>query len=719
MKRAAKRALESDTLQKALEKASSQHFSKYARTREEIPWDKVKEKAQAIREKNVFRLPELIQKFKEEAEKSGAFVHLASDIPEALSAIQRTIKDHQAQKIVKSKSMVSEEMDLNSFLESLGCEVIETDLGEWIIQLAKDKPSHITAPALHKTKEEIAHLLSQKLEKEVPPDAAQIVKLAREELRKSFIEADIGISGANFAVAETGTLVLVTNEGNARLVTSLPPVHIAIVTTEKFVETLEEATALTKALISASSGMKLTTYISYITGPSRTTDIEKELVLGVHGPQEVHIIILDNGRLKAVKDENLKQTLYCLKCGGCMLVCPVFQSLGGHVYGGPVYPGGVGLLLTEILDSFDLPKSLLDFCADCKKCESFCPVGIQTGELLCFLKEKKGPYFWEKSLSKIFGQRVLMDWGTKFLSLAQKIWMKDGHLKKLPFLWTKDKLLPPFKKTQKVKFESELPGEKIYFFQGCLSKMFFPELREAVFSSLSHFGYRVICPEDQVCCGAPSLHLGQSKDVRQLLKKNRRIIERENPDYILTICPTGNAMLKKTYPELEPLFSDWPEKTYDYSEFLVERGHYPQVSKKGKKKDIYYHYPCHYLNDLELKEEPKRILEAAGFNPIAEEEPYTCCGFCGVFSAKNPEISQRLWQKKMKSLNRMGAKTIATDCPGCVFQFRACLTDRVTPYTVKHTAELLADVIQKEAKKGLSDKDSSEYKGSGIQTGIR
>ena len=158
-------------------------------------------------------------------------------------------------------------------------------------------------------------------------------------MRKYFAEADIGISGANFAVAESGTLVIISNEGNARLVTSLPPIHIAIVTTEKFVETLEEATALVKALIAASSGMKMTAYVSFITGPSRTTDIEKELIIGAHGPQEVHIIILDNGRLNVRKDKDLDQTLYCLKCGGCMLVCPVFLSLGGHVYGGPVYPG--------------------------------------------------------------------------------------------------------------------------------------------------------------------------------------------------------------------------------------------------------------------------------------------------------------------------------------------------------------------------------------------
>ena len=385
----AKRALKSETLQEALEKASAQHFSKYAQTRHDIPWEKHKDNARKIREKNLQRLPELIQKFKEEAEKSGSVVHLASDVQEALTAIKNIITPNN-QLIVKSKSMVSEEIELNRHLEEWGHTVIETDLGEWIVQLAGEKPSHITAPALHKTKNEIAKLLSQELGRNVSPDAQDIVKLARNEMRKYFIKADIGISGANFAVAESGTLVLVSNEGNARLVTSLPPVHIAIVTTEKFVETLEEATALVKTLITASSGMKMTSYISFITGPSRTTDIEKELIMGVHGPQEVHIIILDNGRLKIRKDKDMNQTLFCLKCGGCMLVCPVFLSLGGHVYGGPVYPGGIGLLLTEVLDSFDLSKPAKDVKNSARSVS-------MRANCCAILKKKKEPIFGKKT----------------------------------------------------------------------------------------------------------------------------------------------------------------------------------------------------------------------------------------------------------------------------------------------------------------------------------
>ncbi|NTV81932.1 MAG: lactate utilization protein, partial [Candidatus Aminicenantes bacterium] len=312
-----RRALKDVHLQTALDRASTLHNRKYLETAAEVPWEEYKKKARAIREKNIGRLPELIGRFSREAERAGAVVHRAANAGEAREAVLRIAREKSARLIVKSKSMVTEEIALNDFLEKGGLEVVETDLGEWIIQLAGDRPSHITAPATHLTKEKVAEILSRKLGRPVPPDIPEIVRTAREYLRPYFSRADIGISGANLAVAETGTLVIISNEGNARLVTSLPPVHIAIVSAEKFVETLEEATTLIKTLTLASSGRRLTSYVSFITGPSGTSDVEKVHVIGAHGPREVHVIILDNGLLALAENEDFKETLYCLKCGGC------------------------------------------------------------------------------------------------------------------------------------------------------------------------------------------------------------------------------------------------------------------------------------------------------------------------------------------------------------------------------------------------------------------
>ncbi len=675
------KALGDANLQKALEKASSHHFHAFDSTKNDVSWDVIKERAKAIRKDCIKRLPELIDQFTLEAEKAGAVIHRATTAQDALQTIEKILQEKKAKLVVKSKSMVSEEIELNSFLEKKGYKVVETDLGEWIIQVAKERPSHITAPALHKTKEEVAQLLSKHLHQDVPPDPKEIVKIARKHLRQHFIEADVGLSGANLAVAESGTLVVVSNEGNVRLVTSLPPVHIALLTTEKFVETLEQAASLIKALVIASSGSKMTAYVSFITGISRTTDIEKELVRGVHGPQELHIIILDNGRLEASKDNDLDEILSCLKCGGCLLVCPVFQSLGGHVYGGPVYPGGIGLLITALTHSLKASSDGWDFCADCKKCEEFCPVGIPTGEIILRLKGRKGARLWEKGLSSLFRRKALMSGGAKLLSLLPS------------FSWSRRTSYPSLKTENKQPSRNKT-GRKIYFFQGCLTRLFFPEIREAILSSLSQLGFHVVSPKDQVCCGAPSLHLGRHKDLENLAKKNLTSFSREKPDFILTICPTGHAMLKKNYAKIIPESSVWTDKIFDFTEFVVKKGLAPETEKFEPSQEIFYHYPCHYLNDLGLKEEPKKLLASLGFSPVFEQEPFTCCGFCGVFSFKNPEISTHLWEKKHQKIKKSKTALIATDCPGCLFQLRSCFSGQENAMKVFHTAELFAQRLK-------------------------
>jgi iron-sulfur cluster protein len=691
-RRRAKKALKDVNLQIALGRASSQHNNKYLQTSREIPWEEYKHQARAIREKNVGRLPELIERFTREAEKAGARVHRASAPQEATDIVLQIAREKKARLIVKSKSMVSEEIGLNDALEKSGLQVVETDLGEWIIQLAGDRPSHITAPALHLTKEKIAEVLSRSLGRPVPADAREIVRIAREEMRKHFIQADIGVSGANFAVAESGTLVIVSNEGNVRLATTLPPVHIALVTAEKFVETLEEATLLIKALTVASSGKKLTSYVSFITGPSSTTDIEKENVVGVHGPQEVHIIILDNGRLALAENADFKDVLFCLKCGGCMLVCPVFQSVGGHVFGGPVYPGGIGTLLTAMTRSLRESYPTLDLCADCKRCEEFCPVGIPTGELLLRIKEAKGPRLWERGMSSLFRSKALAERGAGVVAVLQKIWQKDGYLRRLPLVWTRGKRIPVLK-PRKNRPGKPADGPKAYLFQGCLVKYFFPEVRESVVKSLAYFGYRVAVPPEQVCCGAPSHHLGDGKAVLALAKKNLESFAKEDPDVIITVCPTGHALLKNLYPRLDPRASRFTGRIQDFTAFMTSKGHLPPTKAAGKK-EVYYHYPCHYLTELRLGDKPPQLLRSLGFDLAEQKEPPACCGFCGVFSAKNPQISAHLWENKKKDILKSRASLVATDCPGCLFQLRSGLQTEDNPVRSHHTAEIFAVLLE-------------------------
>ncbi|MFQ6069009.1 MAG: LUD domain-containing protein [Candidatus Aminicenantales bacterium] len=693
-KKKIKEALKNKNLEQALRHAALNHYQHYKQAIHDIPWEEYKKKARAIKEECTARLPELILKFSQEAKKAGAKVYLASTAESALNLIEKILGEKKAKFIVKSKSMVSEEIRLNDFLEKKGYQVVETDLGEWIVQLAGERPSHITGPALHKTKEEIAELLSRKLKSNIAPQAKEIVRAAREKMREYFFKAEAGISGANLAVAESGTLMIISNEGNARLTTTLPPLHIALITTEKFVETLEQAAVIAKTLVTASSGHKLTAYVSFITGPSRTTDVEKELVIGVHGPEELHVIILDNGRLKLAQDEKLKEILYCLKCGGCMLVCPVFQAVGGHVFGGPVYPGGIGLLMTTMTEALKKVAPLFDFCADCKKCEVFCPVGIPTAELILSLKSRKGPDAKEVGISRLFTRKEISEMAVKIMHRVQKYWEKEGYLKNIPLKWAKDKSLPALRLGER-SLNREKKGKvkdrgKIYLFQGCLTKFFFPEIRESVVKTLTLHGYDVVCPQDQACCGAPSLHLGDMKGVRNLALENLASFESENPDIIITVCPTGKEMLKIKYPEIERKHERWKDKIFDFTEFMLVKG--LLSGQKKKRGEIFYHYPCHY-NELKIIEGPKKLIESLGYSVKEEEEPQTCCGFCGIFSFKNPEISLRIWERKKESILRSKASFISTDCPGCLFQLRAHLRKEDHPYRIVHTAELCSDAM--------------------------
>lgn len=685
-------ALKNNDLQLALSRATNHHFQKFKSIQTQINWSQLKEKAQQIREKNLNQLPQLIQQFISEATQSGAQIYWAEDANQANKIIEEIIKKNQAKLIVKSKSMVTEEIGLNNYLQKRNIKVVETDLGEWLIQLAGDRPSHITAPALHLTKEKIAELLERKFQVNIPPEPKEIVRFARHKLRPIFYQAEIGISGANLAIAETGSLVILSNEGNARLVTSLPPVHIAIITLEKFAETLEEAMTLIKALVVPSSGHIITTYVSFITGPSRTTDIEKQVVFGAHGPQEVHIIILDNGRSSALGNEHLKKALSCLKCGGCLLICPVFQQVGGHVYGGPVYPGGIGAIFTCITRSPREAAAAVNLCADCKRCEDFCPMSIPTGNILLDIKNQLTPSPAESLLSKCFRHFTLLKIGASIGSHAPRILQKITSSIFSKNQWLKGKKIPPLSSSTYFPKLTESNDNKVFLFQGCLIRFFFPSIAKAASEVLAYLNFEVISPPQQVCCGAPSLHLGKKKDFIALAQKNIALISDLQPTVIITLCPTGNSFLRREYPEFFPDFKLWAHRVRDFSDFLASFD--PPFPLDLEKNKIFYHYSCHYLYDLKLKDRPLELLRKWGYDPVLEDEPFSCCGFAGAFSLRNPEISSRLLTKKKNKIETSKLKVIATDCPGCIFQLQSYLNKDDINYQVFHTAELISQSLK-------------------------
>jgi L-lactate dehydrogenase complex protein LldF len=347
---------------------------------DELETEQLRTIGNAIKSRALKNLPYLLEELEEKCSQNGIQVHWAQTTLEANRHVLRIMKDHEATRLVKGKSMVSEEMELNDFLRKNGIEATETDLGEFIIQLNNEKPSHIIVPAIHKNKAQIAQIFHEKLSN-VPytEDVEELNAIARRTLRQKFFEAQVGLSGVNFAVAQTGTLCLVENEGNGRMCTTVPPVHIAVMGLEKVVEKLEDIVPLLRLLIGSATGQLITTYVNLITSPRKNE--EKD------GPREVHLVILDNGRSEILADPQLRQTLQCIRCGTCLNHCPVYTRIGGHAYGF-VYPGPIGKILKPQVEGLKKAGILATASSLCEACAEVCPVKIPIPQLLRRLRNE-------------------------------------------------------------------------------------------------------------------------------------------------------------------------------------------------------------------------------------------------------------------------------------------------------------------------------------------
>ena len=336
--------------------------------------EKLRATGNAVKERALNKLPELLEQLEKRCTQNGILVHWAETTDEANQQVLKIMQDRNATRMVKGKSMVSEEMHLNKFLQAHGIEALESDLGEFIVQLNNETPSHIIVPAIHKNKDQIARIFNEKLpDTPYTEDVQELNAIARKTLRQKFYEADVGLSGVNFAVAETGTLFLVENEGNGRMCTTAPPVHIALMGLEKVVEKLEDIPPMMRLLIGSATGQLITTYMNMITSPRK--EGEKD------GPQEVHLIILDNGRSKIYADEQRRQTLQCIRCGTCLNHCPVYTRIGGHAYGF-IYPGPIGKILNPQVEGLKAAGYLAIASSLCNACEEVCPVKIPIPQLL-------------------------------------------------------------------------------------------------------------------------------------------------------------------------------------------------------------------------------------------------------------------------------------------------------------------------------------------------
>lgn len=700
------RALRDQSLQKALERSEKAYVTAREKSMEGVDFESSRSALREVKDSSILEINELFERFRKEAEGVGARVYTASDADEAKRLVLDIAAKKGAKNIAKAKSMLTEEIDLNDALIEAGINVTETDLGEWICQLAGERPSHFPIPAIHKTREDVAKLFRRATGEDVGNDIPELVEVARKHIRKAFLEADIGITGANIAIADTGTLVIVSNEGNARLVSSLPDVHIALVGYEKLLPTIDEAAAVIKLLPRCGTGQKITTYVSFITGPSRTSDIEKTLTLGCHGPKELHIIFVDNGRLAMANDPDFRQALNCIKCGSCLSMCPVYHSVGGHVFGHR-YMGGIGAILTAFHAGLAEAEDIAEICTTCGRCTTYCPVKMDIPGMVASLRkrfvEKDGQPFAQRMILGVLGEPEKFDKAVKLLRMGQKIFLHNAkRLSNIPFTKIASfRELPLLAEkslhelTERVYRPDGKQKGTVAFFPGCVIEEIYPEIGFAVIEKLRLLGWEVRVPEKAGCCGMPALLKGDIEDARKLAKHILGTPEYADADYIITACPTCLSGLKKQLPEMFAKGSEeagkamkMAEKSCDFSSFVAEKGS-KRIKKIVEGKEVTYHDPCHARHGFGIGAEPRRLLELAGYRIAEMEEPEVCCGFAGSFSISHPDISGSIARRKIENIEGSGAEIVATDCPGCIMQIRGALEKKGSKVRVAHTAELI------------------------------
>lgn len=401
-------------------------------------WQDMRQRASDIKTHTIANLDYYLEKLSDNVEKLGGHVHFARDAKEASDIVLDIARQRKVERVIKGKSMVSEELGINEHLESIGIESVETDLGEYILQLMNEPPFHIIAPAIHKSRRQVSEIFAEKLKTLPSDEVEQLCETARETLREKFLNADMGITGVNFAVAETGTIALVTNEGNGRMCTSLPKVHVALMGMEKIVPRLEDLALYLGVLPRSATGQRISSYVTCVTGPRRSTDED--------GPEEFHLVIVDNGRSKILADEQMREALNCIRCGACLNACPIYGKVGGHAYGW-VYSGPIGAIVTPMLTGTVEAKHLPFASTLCGACKDACPVKIDIPHMLLRLRQEitqggtlakdgKAPWY-EAALMKGWRQSVR---GSRMFSLANRL----GRLALLP-LSRKGKVrrLPP------------------------------------------------------------------------------------------------------------------------------------------------------------------------------------------------------------------------------------------------------------------------------------
>jgi iron-sulfur cluster protein len=679
-----------------------------------LDFEALRETLAEIKDDAIANQQALLARFEEQARRHGSRVLRARDGDEANRLVLEILERHGAKKIVKSKSMVSEETRLNAFLSRHGVEPRETDLGEWIVQLAAEAPTHMVMPAIHLTRQGVARIFSDHLRRDIADDIPTLVRVAREELRREILEAPVGLTGANALIAENGSVMIVTNEGNGRLVSSAPPVHVVLTSTEKILPSTADALLLLKILTKNATGQPISSYVSFIAGPARA---------------EQFIILLDNHRSELVADAKFRDVLRCIKCSACLNVCPVYQVIGGEEFS-HVYMGGIGSLLTAWIHGLGKSKELANLCMGCHRCDTVCSTKIPIADLVVALKERlareTGKTAWKRiALDGVMGHPTLNRGTFLAARAARPVIQKKGYARNLPSWmsrYDRFRALPApaprslsglFRKERR-KLRKAAPPTKgrVTLFPGCLIQHVYPQVGLAALRVLARLGYDVVLGPT-TCCGFPPWNSGHSAAARRAFRYVLKRIRNDGP--VITLCPTCTTMLAQAGPDLvlrhagtQPSVMGggtkeaqdvraFAARVVTFSQFLArhEKEALRRLFPEGRPRpSVTYHDSCHHEHVLKASGDSRDLVRLAlGADIVEMTGPAACCGFAGAFSVDHPEVAEALLADKLAAVVRAGAEIVALDCPGCLLQIRGGCSRRGLMADVRHTAEILAAAL--------------------------
>jgi len=614
----------------------------------------------------------LVEEFAENVRKNGGKVFLAKTGEDAIRYVEELSKRVGAKLIVKSKSLTSDEIDFTHELEKVGIRSVETDLGELIIQIAGETPVHLVMPAAHKSLREIAQLVSSAVGWEVPPEDQAILGTVRAYLRQLFLTADIGVSGANIGVAETGSIVIETNEGNGRLVTSLPKVHLVIIGMEKIVPKWADATYLVKGHSVSATGQNMTVYVSVITqhGP----------LAGSTDGREYHVIVLDNGRSRMRDDQWFSDALNCIRCGACMNVCPTYGIAGGHTFG-YIYPGPIGIPWTAEVHGLD-KATFAHLCVSCGLCKEICPVDINIPMMIAKVKEEEVQENGQLAVNDFFmASETLAKLASATAPISNWLLRRAATRAVMESLVGVDRrrTLPAFsRKRLRARISPLGSGRgdagKVVFFPDIYADYNDPQLGVRAVKILLALGYRVEVP-DLRWSGMPYISYGDISKATAVAKNNLGALKTylDQGYSVVSTEPTAVYMFREVYPTLVP--GDLAEKAraMSFPFFGFVQGRLNDLGLKPAfptDEAVGFHIPCH---DRSVSGGKPAIafLDAAGYK-VQVVENGTCCGMAGTFGMKHGDLGYNLSMEVGDHLFRLfkdsGRKLVATESSVCSMQ---------------------------------------------------